>query len=257
MRIDIFSIFPQYLEPLRLSLVGKAVADGLIDLAVHDLRDFAHDRHRTVDDAPFGGGPGMVMSPQPWGEAIDSALSGNSKERPPHGTQVSRANTSESDHEDGDVVGTTLIVPTPAGQRLAQAEVEELAGKRRLLFACGRYEGIDQRVVEHYRSKVDVREISIGDYVLAGGEVAALVMVEAVARLLPGVLGNADSARQDSFAAATEHLLEAPQYTRPRIWRDLEVPEVLLSGDHGRIEQWRADESRRRTAAVRPDLLDR
>lgn len=231
MRIDVVSIFPDYLAPLRLSLVGKAIADGLIELAVHDLRDAAHDRHRTVDDAPYGGGPGMVMKPEPWGECLDAILS------------------------DGDTDGTVLIVPTPAGQVFRQSVAEELATERRLIFACGRYEGIDERVVAHYRTRLRVRELSVGDYVLAGGEAAALVMVEAVARLIPGVLGNTDSAAHDSFSGSHQGLLEAPMYTRPAHWRGLAVPPVLQSGNHGAVAQWRADRSRERTAANRPDLL--
>lgn len=239
-RIDVFTVFPQYLEPLHLSLVGKAIADGILQLRVHDLRDFTHDRHRTVDSTPFGGGPGMVMSPVPWGEALDSV--------------VGSATPDASDVDPG-LADTTLIVPTPAGRPLQQQVVADLAVKQRLLIACGRYEGIDQRVVEHYSTRLDVREISIGDYVLAGGEVAAMVLVEAVARLLPGVLGNSSSAAQDSFSESTDNLLEAPQYTKPRHWRGLDVPEVLLSGDHGRVAQWRQEQSVRRTRNVRPDLL--
>jgi tRNA (guanine37-N1)-methyltransferase len=218
MRIDIVSIFPEYLQPLKLSLIGKAVERGQVVLSMHDLRDFTHDRHRTVDDAPYGGGPGMVMSPQPWGEALDTLL------------------TDES----------TLIVPTPSGQTFTQSQAEELAQRAHLVFACGRYEGIDARVVEYFRSRVEVREISIGDYVLAGGEAATLVMCEAIGRLLPGVLGNPLSAVDDSFSRPDD-LLEGPVYTRPPQWRGLPVPPVLLSGDHERIRQWREERARERT----------
>ncbi|HPE10921.1 MAG: tRNA (guanosine(37)-N1)-methyltransferase TrmD [Actinobacteria bacterium] len=218
MRIDIVSIFPEYLQPLKLSLIGKAVERGQVVLSMHDLRDFTHDRHRTVDDAPYGGGPGMVMSPQPWGEALDTVL------------------TDES----------TLIVPTPSGQTFTQSQAEELAQRAHLVFACGRYEGIDARVVEYFRSRVEVREISIGDYVLAGGEAATLVMCEAIGRLLPGVLGNPLSAVDDSFSRPDD-LLEGPVYTRPPQWRGLPVPPVLLSGDHERIRQWREERARERT----------
>ena len=229
MRIDVVSIFPDYLAPLRLSLVGKAIEEGLLDLTVHDLRDHTHDRHRTVDDAPYGGGPGMVMKPEPWGECLDELLAG-----PP----------------------ATLVVTTPSGEPFRQPLAAELSTRDRLIFACGRYEGIDARVMEHYRARTEVREVSIGDYVLAGGEAAVLVMVEAIGRLLPGVLGNADSAVQDSFAEGHGGLLEAPVYTRPPEWRGLSVPPVLLSGDHGAVDRWRAEQSLALTRQRRPDLLD-
>ena len=233
MRIDIVSIFPAYLEPLRLSLVGKAAEVGILDLRVHDLRDWTHDRHRTVDDTPYGGGPGMVMSPTPWGEALD-AIADSGEGRP------------------------LLVIPTPSGRPFAQTVAQEWSDEAWLVIACGRYEGIDARVAEHYSGSqrwAGVAETSIGDYVLAGGEAAALVMVEAVARLLPGVLGNEDSARDDSFAGGQmASLLEGPVFTKPPVWRDLAVPEVLLSGNHGLIERWRADQARLRTAERRPDL---
>ncbi len=230
MRIDVVSIFPEYLAPLRLSLVGRAVATGVIDLRVHDLRAWTHDRHRTVDDAPYGGGPGMVMKPEPWGECLDAILA------PP-----------------SDAV---LVIPTPSGTPFRQAQAQRLSQREHLVVACGRYEGIDGRVAEHYRGRTEVVETSIGDYVLAGGEAAALVMIEAIARLLPGVLGNAASAVEDSFAAGHGGLLEAPTYTRPPVWRGLAVPDVLLSGDHGAVAAWRRAQSAERTAAHRPDLLD-
>ena len=235
MRIDIVSIFPEYLAPLRLSLVGKAVDSGLVDLRVHDLRAFTHDRHRTVDDTPYGGGPGMVMGPVPWGEALDAiAASAGDGSRP------------------------TLVVPTPSGRPFGQPVAQEWSGDPWLVFACGRYEGIDARVAEHYAGRDDwagVREVSIGDYVLAGGEAAVLVMVEAVVRLLPGVLGNSDSVVDDSFAPGSmAGLLEGPVFTKPPEWRGLAVPEVLLSGHHARIAQWRLDQAQARTRAHRPDL---
>jgi len=230
MRVDIASIFPDYLAPLRLSLIGRAIDDGLIDLRLHDPRDHAHDRHRTVDDAPYGGGPGMIMKPEPWGECLDGLLTAP-------GSPV-------------------LIIPTPSGIPFTQAMAEELSACDWLVFACGRYEGIDARVAEHYRHRCRVLEVSIGDYVLAGGEAAALVMVEAIGRLLPGVLGNAASAGDDSFGPGQAGLLEAPSYTRPRSWRGLDVPGVLQSGDHGAVAQWRAEASRQRTRANRPDLLE-
>lgn len=223
MRIDVVSIFPDYFAPLELSLAGRARSAGLLDLVVHDLRGWTHDRHRTVDDTPYGGGAGMVMKPDPWGEALDDVLA----------------------H------GSTLVVPTPSGQVLDQALARELATRSHLVFACGRYEGIDQRVVDHFSAHVEVREVSIGDYVLNGGEVAALVVVEAVARLLPGFMGNAESLVEESHE---DGLLEYPVYTKPASWRGLDVPPVLLSGDHGAIAAWRREQAVRRTVERRPDL---
>ncbi|MFI6819401.1 tRNA (guanosine(37)-N1)-methyltransferase TrmD [Micromonospora sp. NPDC050187] len=227
MRVDVVSIFPEYLTPLDLSLIGRARARGVLRLAVHDLRTWTHDVHRTVDDTPYGGGPGMVMRPEPWGEALDALAPAQAP--PPR-----------------------LLVPSPAGARFTQAMAHELAAEEHLLFACGRYEGIDQRVLEHAATRMPVTEVSLGDYVLFGGEVAVLVILEAVTRLLPGVLGNAGSLDEESHAHG---LLEAPVYTKPPSWRDLEVPEVLRSGDHGRIARWRRDEALRRTAQRRPDML--
>ena len=232
MRIDVVSIFPDYLRPLDLSLVGKARRSGILDVRVHDLRQWAYDRHRTVDDTPYGGGAGMVMRPEPWGEALDALA-------PTDGPALPR-----------------LLLPTPAGRPFDQRYAAELAGERWLLFGCGRYEGIDQRVVDHARSRMRVDEVSIGDYVLAGGEVAVLVIVEAVARLLPGVLGNPASLTDESHSPARDGaLLEAPVYTKPPVWRGLAVPDVLLSGDHQRVDSWRREQSLRRTAQHRPDLL--
>lgn len=225
MRIDVVSIFPDYLAPLSLSLVGKAQDNGLLDVEVHDLRSWTRDRHRSVDDTPYGGGAGMVMRAEPWGEALD-ALAAD---------------------------GTTLVLPTPSGQPFSQAVAAELAVREHLLFACGRYEGIDERVVDHARGRIEVRELSIGDYVINGGEVAALVVIEAVVRLMPGFLGNPDSLAEESHGA--DGLLEYPVYTKPPTWRGLDVPEVLLSGHHARTARWRRDQALRRTAARRPDLL--
>lgn len=230
MRIDVVSIFPEYLAPLGLSLVGRAIADGKIDVQVHDLRRYTHDRHRTVDDAPYGGGPGMVMKPQPWGECLDDLLT----DRPP---------------------ATVLVIPTPSGSQFKQSTAAALAQHDRIIIACGRYEGIDARVADHYRTRLPVLELSIGDYVLAGGEAAALVIVEAVARLLPGVLGNTDSAEDDSFSQRRAGLLEAPAFTRPPVWRGLPVPDVLLSGNHAAVAGWREEQSHARTVRNRPDLL--
>lgn len=227
MRIDLVTIFPDYFAPLQLSLVGKAIASGLVSVGVHDLRDWTHDRHRTVDDTPYGGGAGMVMKPEPWGEALDAIVP--SDERP------------------------LLVVPTPAGVPFTQAVAHELAARDRLLFACGRYEGIDARVVQHAATRMDVLEVSLGDYVLNGGEVAALAIVEAVVRLLPGVLGNPESLVEESHGA--DGLLEYPVYTKPASWRGLDVPAVLLSGHHGEVAKWRAEQSLQRTRERRPDLL--
>jgi len=233
LRIDIVTIFPDFFAPLDVSLLGKARSRGLLDIQVHDLRQWTDDVHRTVDDAPFGGGPGMVMRPEPWGLALDALVPAPND-------------------------GTRLVVPTPSGRRFSQRDAQEWAQDRHLVFACGRYEGIDARMAEHARSRMTVEEVSLGDYVLAGGEVAALVLIEAVARLLPGFMGNAASVVEESFASGPdgERLLEAPAYTRPASWRGLDVPSVLVSGDHAAIERWRREESLRRTGEQRPDLLD-
>ncbi|NUU30010.1 tRNA (guanosine(37)-N1)-methyltransferase TrmD [Arthrobacter sp. C9C5] len=236
MRIDVVSIFPEYLAPLELSLIGKARQDGLLDLNVHDLRDFTTDRHRTVDDTPYGGGAGMVMKPEPWAQAL-TAIAEVGPKAP--GTEAVRK--------------PVLIVPSPAGERFSQAIAHELAEEEQLVFACGRYEGIDERVLEWAAEHFTVRPMSLGDYVLNGGEVAVLAMVEAVGRLLPGVVGNPESLVEESHS---DGLLEYPVYTKPSSWRDREVPAVLLSGNHGKIAQWRRHEQYRRTAERRPDLLD-
>lgn len=229
MRIDIVTIFPDYLSPLQLSLVGKAREQGLLEIRVHDLRDHTHDRHRTVDDEPYGGGPGMVMRPEPWGEALDAIL---------------------VEHE-----APLLVIPTPSGVPLTQARALSWSQRPGMVIACGRYEGIDARVAEEYADRAEVVPVSLGDYVLAGGEVAALAIVEAVTRLLPGVVGNEESIVDDSFApGAMEGLLEGPVYTRPQEWRGRAVPDVLLSGDHARIAAWRRGQAEERTRDRRPDL---
>jgi tRNA (guanine37-N1)-methyltransferase len=233
MRIDVITIFPDYLAPLHMSLLGKAQERGLIDLVTHDLRTWASDVHRTVDDTPYGGGPGMVMRPEPWGRAIDDVVPRDT-EPPP-----------------------LFVVPTPAGRPFTQEIAEELAAKSWLVFACGRYEGIDARVIDEARTRMPVLEVSLGDYVLSGGEAAVLVIVEAVARLLPGVIGNAESLVEESHAMGSDGLLEAPVFTKPASWRGHDVPDVLLSGHHAAITRWRRDESLRRTAANRPDVLER
>jgi len=240
MRVDIVTIFPEYLSPLDLSLIGRARSAGVLEVAVHDLRRWTHDVHRTVDDTPYGGGPGMVMRPEPWGEALDELV-------PPDGP----AGGGSGGGSGGDAPGR-LVVPTPAGVPFTQALAHELAAEPRLIFACGRYEGIDQRVLDDAARRMPVTEVSLGDYVLFGGEVAVLVILEAVVRLLPGVLGNADSLVEESHA---DGLLEAPVYTKPPTWRDLPVPEILRSGDHARIARWRRDQALLRTARRRPDLL--
>ncbi|MFI6523003.1 tRNA (guanosine(37)-N1)-methyltransferase TrmD [Spirillospora sp. NPDC050679] len=234
MKLDIVSIFPEYFAPLEVSLLGKARRTGLLDVRVHDLRRWTHDRHNTVDDTPYGGGPGMVMKPEPWGEALDAIA-------PPSGDAAPR-----------------LVVPTPSGRPFTQAMAAEFAAEPWLLFACGRYEGIDRRVYDEAATRMTVDEVSLGDFVLAGGEVAVLVMIEAISRLVPGVLGNTDSVTDDSFApGAMESLLEGPVFTKPPLWRDRPVPEILLSGNHGAIARWRRDQALRRTARYRPDLLAR
>jgi tRNA (guanine37-N1)-methyltransferase len=229
--IDVVTIFPEYLAPLRQSLLGKAIERGQVQVRIHDLRAWTDDVHRTVDDAPYGGGPGMVMLPEPWGRALDELA-------PP-----------------GAAIQPRFVLPSPAGRPFTRALAAEFAAEPWLLFGCGRYEGVDARVAEYASTRMRVDEVSLGDYVLAGGEVAVLVIVEAVARLLPGVLGNPRSSVEDSFAAGPDGLLEAPAYTRPASWRGLDVPPVLLSGHHGAIARWRAEQSRDRTRLRRPDLL--
>ena len=219
MRIDVITIFKSYLDPLRQSLPGKAIQSGLVDLQVHDLRGWTHDVHRSVDDAPYGGGPGMVMKAPVWGEALDEICSGD----------------------------TLLVVPTPAGALFTQATAQRWSAETHLVFACGRYEGIDQRVVDAR----GMEEVSIGDYVVSGGELPALVLLDAVVRLLPGVMGAADSAAEESFS---DHLLEYPHYTRPAEWQGRRVPDVLLSGHHAAITAWRQAEAERITRERRPDL---
>jgi tRNA (guanine37-N1)-methyltransferase len=227
MRIDAISIFPDYFQALELSLFGKARDKGLIDFKAHDLRTWTTDKHKTVDDSPYGGGAGMVMLPEPWGLALDDVIP--AKTRP------------------------VVIFTTPAGEPFTQTLAQELSGSEQLIFACGRYEGIDQRVVEYAKTVAEVREISIGDYVLNGGEVAAIAMIEAITRLLPGFMGNAESIVEESHS---DGLLEYPSYTKPGIWRGLSVPDVLLSGHHAEIEKWRKEQQVIRTRANRPDLLE-
>jgi len=227
-RIDVVSIFPEYLEPLRQSLPGRAIEAGILEFGVHDLRRWTYDVHHSVDDAPYGGGPGMVMKAPVWGEALDEICSADS----------------------------LLVVPTPAGRLFTQSDAQRWSAEAHLVFACGRYEGIDQRVVDDAARRMRVAEVSIGDYVLPGGESAALVMIEAVVRLLPDVLGNPVSHQDDSHSVQNMGLLEGPSYTRPSTWRELDVPPVLLSGDHAKVAAWRRDQALERTRERRPDLLD-
>lgn len=225
MRIDIVTIFPTFFDVLDVSLIGRARGTGLLDVRVHDLRDWTHDRHRTVDDTPYGGGAGMVMKPEPWGEALDEIL--------------------------GD--DALLVVPTPSGEVFTQTTAREFADEGQLVFACGRYEGIDQRVLDHYAARGRVRFVSIGDYVLNGGEVAAMAMIEAVGRLVPGVVGNPESLVEESHELG---MLEYPIYTKPASWRGLDVPDVLLSGHHGKVAEWRREQAIARTRERRPELLE-
>lgn len=227
MRIEAVSIFPDYFQPLELSLLGKAREAGLVSFEAHDLRTWTHDRHKTVDDTPYGGGAGMVMKPEPWGEAFDQLIP-----------------------EDSEPV---VIFTTPAGVPFTQGLAQELSSAEHIIFACGRYEGIDQRVVEHTKTRARVLEVSIGDYVLNGGEVAAMVMIEAITRLIPGFMGNAESIVEESHS---DGLLEYPSYTKPASWRGHEVPAVLLSGHHAEIEKWRKAQQLERTEKNRPDLLE-
>jgi tRNA (guanine37-N1)-methyltransferase len=225
MRIDAISIFPEFFQVLDISLVGKARQQSLLDVHIHDLRQFTQDKHKSVDDTPFGGGAGMIMKPEPWGLALDSVL------------------TPES----------IVVFPSPAGALFKQDTARQLANAKHLVFACGRYEGIDQRVVEYASTRARVLELSLGDYVLNGGEVAAVAMIEAVVRLVPGVIGNSESLAEESHS---DGLLEYPGYTKPATWKGMSVPEVLLSGNHAEINKWRKDQSLERTQRIRPDLID-
>jgi tRNA (guanine37-N1)-methyltransferase len=227
MKIQAVTIFPEYFSALDISLLGKAQENRVIEFEAVDLREYTHDKHKTVDDSPYGGGAGMLMKPEPWGEALDELLN-------PDGS-------------------TVLIVPSPAGELFKQATAQELSNREHIVFACGRYEGIDQRVFEWAQDKAEVRLISLGDYVLNGGEVAALAMIEAIARLIPGVIGNAESLAEESHS---DGLLEYPSYTKPASWRGLDVPEVLRGGNHAEIAKWRKEQAFERTKAVRPDLLE-
>lgn len=261
MRLDVVSIFPEYLDPLRHALLGKAIEQGILEVGVHNLRQWATNVHKSVDDSPYGGGPGMVMKPEVWGPALDDVASGTAGgedlassvphlHKPRHDDVGGIDSQGYGGGEDSDL--PLLLVPTPAGKPFTQADAQAWSTEEHIVFACGRYEGIDQRVVDDAAKRYRVREVSIGDYVLIGGEVAVLVIAEAIVRLIPGVLGNRRSHEEDSFS---DGLLEGPSYTKPRVWRELEVPEVLLSGNHALIERWRRSQSLKRTQAVRPELL--
>lgn len=269
LRLDVVTIFPEYLEPLRHALLGRAIEKGILQVGVHNLRDWTTDVHQAVDDSPYGGGPGMVMKPQVWGPALDDVAAGtgpaasgqdltsSTSHRLGSGGHVATEVDSAAEQDvagEGSGVGEKplLVVPTPAGKPFTQEMAARWSRERHVVFACGRYEGIDQRVVDEAEQRYRVEEVSIGDYVLIGGEVAVLVMAEAMVRLIPGVLGNQASHEEDSFQ---DGLLEGPSYTKPRTWREHEVPAVLLSGNHARVERWRRDQSLLRTAARRPDLL--
>ena len=262
LRLDVVTIFPEYLDPLRHALLGKAIEQGILSVGVHDLRDWATGNHKSVDAPPLGGGPGMVMKPEVWGPALDDVAEG----RP--GTSLDTAAAHRNDklrHDDvhevpprpyeggEDSSKPLLLVPTPAGEPFTQQDAQAWSREEHIVFACGRYEGIDQRVFEDAKKRYRVREVSIGDYVLIGGEVAVLVIAEAVTRLIPGVLGNTESHEDDSFS---DGLLEGPSYTKPRVWRGLEAPAVLTSGDHAKVEAWRREQSLKRTREVRPELLE-
>ncbi|WP_165066826.1 tRNA (guanosine(37)-N1)-methyltransferase TrmD [Marisediminicola senii] len=231
MRIDIVTIFPEFFSVLDVSLLGRARQSGIIDLGVHDLRDYAYDRHRTVDDTPYGGGAGMVMRPEPWGDAIDGILYAS---------------------EGRGIVDPVILFPSPAGELFTQSLAQQLSTEQQLVFGCGRYEGIDQRVVDYAATRARVKLVSMGDYVLNGGEVATMAMIEAIGRLIPGVIGNPASLVEESHS---DGLLEYPSYTKPATWRGLAVPPVLMGGNHGAIAAWRREQQLERTRRVRPDLL--
>ncbi|GAA1474911.1 tRNA (guanosine(37)-N1)-methyltransferase TrmD [Corynebacterium felinum] len=270
MRLDVITIFPEYLEPLRHALLGKAIEQNILSVGVHDLRQWATDVHKSVDDSPYGGGPGMVMKPAVWGPALDDVAQGCGLAALTKELSSSLPHKDKARHDDVEGVDPQryqdisvregedpslplLIVPTPAGKPFTQADARAWSNEEHIVFACGRYEGIDQRVIDDAHNRYRVREVSIGDYVLIGGEVAVLVIAEAVVRLIPGVLGNRRSHEEDSFS---DGLLEGPSYTKPREWRGLEVPEVLFSGNHAKVERWRRDQALLRTQQVRPELLD-
>ena len=258
MRLDVITIFPEYLDPFRHALLGKAIEKNIIQVGVHNLRDWATDVHKSVDDTPYGGGPGMVMKPEVWGPALDDIAVGVADAPLLESAQPHLIKSSDADvHGGGDQEGVDkkplLIVPTPAGKPFTQDMARSWSAENHIVFACGRYEGIDQRVIDDAARRYRVEEVSIGDYVLIGGEVAVLVIAEAIVRVIPGVLGNTRSHEEDSFS---DGLLEGPSYTKPRTWRGHSVPDVLFSGNHALVDRWRRDQSLLRTASRRPDLID-
>ncbi|WGD38415.1 tRNA (guanosine(37)-N1)-methyltransferase TrmD [Lysinibacter sp. HNR] len=272
MKIDIVSIFPSFFDVLDISLLGKAMQNNVIDLTVHDLRDFTYDRHRTVDDRPYGGGAGMVMKPEPWGRALDLILEGepgksaearvdapgaagfqaSAEESRAEVEGIAETSVDATVHHKEKLDSPLVIFPSPAGEVFRQSMAKELAAENHVIFGCGRYEGIDQRVFEYAQTRARVRLVSLGDYVLNGGEVATMAMIEAIGRLIPGVIGNPESLAEESHE---DGLLEYPSYTKPSVWRGYEVPPVLLAGNHAVIERWRHEQSVERTRRVRPDLL--
>lgn len=264
MKIDIVSVFPEYFEVMNLSLMGKAQAKGLLEIKAHNLRDWTHDVHHSVDDTPVGGGAGMVMKPEVWSECLDELLGFSRPSAATANTDTETATDAVDTSDPGDpaapdssaLSGTpVLIFPNPSAPLFTQRDATELSHAEHLLFGCGRYEGYDARIPDYYRSQgVDVREYSIGDYVLNGGEVAVSVMLEAITRLMPGFMGNPDSIVEESYTGE-DALLEHRQYTKPAVWRGIAVPDVLLSGDHGKVDRFRRDEALARTAEIRPDLI--
>lgn len=264
MKIDIVSVFPEYFEVMNLSLMGKAQAKGLLEIKAHNLRDWTHDVHHSVDDTPVGGGAGMVMKPEVWSECLDELLGFSRPSAATANTDTETATDAVDTSDPGDpaapdssaLSGTpVLIFPNPSAPLFTQRDATELSHADHLLFGCGRYEGYDARIPDYYRAQgVDVREYSIGDYVLNGGEVAVSVMLEAITRLMPGFMGNPDSIVEESYTGEGA-LLEHRQYTKPAVWRGIAVPDVLLSGDHGKVDRFRRDEALARTAEIRPDLI--
>ena len=273
MKIDIVSVFPEYFEVLNLSLLGKAQAKGLVEVTAHNLRDWTHDVHHSVDDTPVGGGAGMVMKPEVWSECLDELLqlepavventeniedSADSCDTADSGTAQSSADAENSEKTDTarSSAGPVLIFPNPSAPLFTQQDATELSHADHLLFGCGRYEGYDARIPQYYRAQgIDVREYSIGDYVLNGGEVAVSVMLEAITRLLPGFMSNAESIVEESYTGENA-LLEHRQYTKPAEWRGIKVPDVLLSGNHAKVDRFRRDEALQKTDELRPDLIE-
>ena len=279
MKIDIVSVFPEYFEVLNLSLLGKAQTKGLVEVTAHNLRDWTHDVHHSVDDTPVGGGAGMVMKPEVWSECLDELLQlqpatiENTEKMENIEDSADSCDTCDSDNsatvavpaesgnsEKTDTVqssaGPVLIFPNPSAPLFTQQDATELSHVDHLLFGCGRYEGYDARIPQYYRAQgIDVREYSIGDYVLNGGEVAVSVMLEAITRLLPGFMGNAESIVEESYTGENA-LLEHRQYTKPAVWRGIKVPDVLLSGNHAKVDRFRRDEALQKTDELRPDLIE-